>query len=150
MKISAQVGGNLPYEIKGVSIFFNATEEMNVDQSSPSKHEQTTKNQQNISFGCSGNKLTKTQQYYRQRLQNETPAQREKRLSRQREYKRKQRTNQSSESRAEKLRQRRQYEKQTIEHETPDKREDRSLKLKQHKTQILQNETPEQRESKLF
>ena len=123
--ISAQVGGNLPCEIKSVSIFFNATEEMDVDQSpcqngkeqSPGKHEQTTKSQQNMSFGCSGKKLTKTQQYYRQRLQNETPTQREKRMSRQREYKRKQRTNQSAESRAEKLRQRWQYEKQRTDYQ---------------------------------
>ena len=32
--ISAQVGGDLPYEIKGVSIYFNANEEMDVDESS--------------------------------------------------------------------------------------------------------------------
>ena len=136
---SVQAGGNLPYEIKGVSISFNANEQMIVDQSStqnekersPSTDKQTTKNQQKKAFECSGKKLTKTQQYYRQKLQNETPAQREKRLSRQREYKRKQRTNQSSESRAEKLRQRRQYEKHRIEHEKPDKRDDRLSKLRQ-------------------
>ena len=48
--ISAQVGGNLPYEIKGVSISFNATEQMDVDQSSSpnenghstTKHKQAT------------------------------------------------------------------------------------------------------------
>ena len=101
--LSAQVGGNLPYEIKGVSILFNATEEMDVDKSSSpnekqqssNKHEQTTRSQRDITSECSGKKLTKTQQYYQQRLQNETPEQREKRLSRQREYKRKQRANQS-------------------------------------------------------
>ena len=127
--ISAQVGGNLPYEIKGVSISFNAIEHMDVDKSSrpnenghsTTKHKQTTRSQQSITSECGG-KLTKTHKYYRQRLQNETAEQRERRLSKQREYKRKQRANQSPESRAEKLRQRRQYEKQRIEHETPEKR----------------------------
>ena len=79
--LSAQVGGNLPYEIKGVSISLNATEEMDVDKSSSphekqqssNKHEQTTRSQRDITSECSGKKLTKTQQYYRQRLQNETP-----------------------------------------------------------------------------
>ena len=127
--LSAQVGGNLPYEIKGVSISFNATEEMDVDKS----------------FECSGKKLTKTQLYYRHRLQNETPEQREKRLSRQREYKRKQRANQSSVSRAENLRQKRQYEKQRIEHETPEKRDKRLSQVRQQRAHILQNETPEER-----
>ena len=155
--ISAQAGGNLPYEIKGVSISFNASEEMDVDKSPspnekeqpPSKHKQATKNQPNMSSVCSGKKLTKTQKYYRQRLQNETPEQREKRLSRQREYKRKQRANQSSESRTEKSRQRRQYEKQRIQHETPEKRDDRLSKLRRQRTQQLQNETPEKRIERL-
>ena len=157
--ISAQVGGNLPYEIKGVSISFNATvtEEMDVDKSSsanekeqsPNQIKQNTGNQQNITSGRSEKKLSKTQQYYRRRLQKETPEQREKRLSRQREYKRKQRANQSSECRAEKLRQRRQYEKQRIENETPEKRDNRLSKLKQQQTQQLQNETFEKRIERL-
>ena len=93
--ISAQVGGNLPYEIKGLSISFNATvtEEMDVHKSSSAKEKkqspnqiiQNTGNQQNITSGCSEKKLTKMQQYYRRRL--------EKRLSRQREDKRKKRAN---------------------------------------------------------
>ena len=127
--ISGQVGGNLPYEIIGVSVSFNAAEKLDVNKSSspnkkeqsPNKCNQTTKSQQDITSERSGKELTKIQQYYQQRLKNETPEQREKRLSRQREYKRKQRASQSSESRAEKLRQRRQYEKQRIEHETPKK-----------------------------
>ena len=155
--ISAQVGGNLPYEIKGVSISFNATEHMNVDKSSSpnenghftTKHKQTTRSQQSITSECGG-KLTKTQKYYRERLQNETAEQRERRLSKQREYKRKQRANQSPESRAEKLRQRRQYEKQRIQHETPEKRIGRLSKLKRHAANVFQNETPDQRVQRLL
>ena len=87
----------MPYEIKGVSISFNATEEMDVDKSSSpnekqqssNEHEQTTRSQRDITSECSEKKLTKMQQYYGQRLQNEMPEQREKRLSRQREYKKK-------------------------------------------------------------
>ena len=155
--LSAQVGGNLPYEIKGVSISFNATEEMDVDKSSSpnekqqssNEHEQTTRSQRDITSESSGKKLTKTQQYYGQRLQNETPEQREKRLSRQREYKRKQRANQSSVSRAENLHQKRQYEKQRIEHEAPEKRDKRLSQVRQQRAHILQNETPEQRNERL-
>ena len=155
--ISAQVGGDLPYEIKGVSISFTATEEMDVNKSSSPNEkqqssnqlEQTTRSQQDLTSECSEQKLTKAQQYYRRKLQNETPEQRERRLSRQREYKRKQRANQSSESRAETLRQRRQYEKQRIEHETPEKRDDRLSKLRQQRTQQLQNETSELRIERL-
>ena len=71
--IYTQVGGNLLYEIKGVSISFNATEEMDVNKSSsPNEKQQssnqlegTTRSQQDLTSECSEQKLTKAQQYYR-------------------------------------------------------------------------------------
>ena len=60
--ISAQAGGNLPYEIKGVSISFNATESPNENEHCTTKHKQTTSSKQSMTTDCGGN-LTKTQKY---------------------------------------------------------------------------------------
>ena len=70
----------MPYEIKGLSISFNASEEMVVNKSPspnekeqpPSKHKQATKNQQNMSSVCSGKKLTKFNQNVKVLLTNIT------------------------------------------------------------------------------
>jgi hypothetical protein len=131
--ISTQVGGNLPFEIKGVSISFNAFDEMAMNTSSSESElnqsciEQVANSQRNITTEPGGKTLTKKQLYDQKRLQNETPEQREKRLSRKRElYKRKQhKENDPSEIREERLSNKRRCNRQRLENETPDKKEER-------------------------
>ena len=87
-------------KLKGASISFNATENVDLDKSSsPNENghstttlKQTTRSQQSIISECEG-MLTKAQKYYQEKLQNETAEQRERRLPKQHEYKRKQRAN---------------------------------------------------------